>query len=488
RRLSLKEALQLYIDFRRLVITRRSRYDLKQAQARAHILEGLKKALDNLDQVIRLIRGSKTVEAAREGLRQHFKLSEIQAQAILDMQLRRLAALERQKLNDEYAEVLKTIAYLEDLLANPRKVLFLIREEVAELKDKYGGPRRTLIVGGEVEEFSVEDLVPHEEMVVTVSQRGYVKRVPANTYRLQQRGGRGIMGMGTRDIDGVRHLVVADTHDHIFFFTNRGKVFRLKCYELPAEASRTARGTPIVNVMAMDAQERITTVILANGIGPGVFLIMATCRGEVKKAPAEGFASVRSSGLIAMDLEKGDELVAALFAGDKDDVILVSQKGKAIRFAVATLRSASRTSGGVRGMRLAPDDCVVGMGVVAPEAYLLTITENGFGKLIPLSAYPRQGRGGGGVVTFKITPKTGDLVAAQVVFSSQELVVVTEGGIVLRTPVGGDKSKERITIQGRSSQGVHVKELDPGDRVVSIACYNGQGEKVTGRSKGSDGE
>ncbi len=485
RRLSLKEALQFFIEFRQRVITRRSRFDLKQAQSRAHILEGLKTALDNIDEVIRLIRASKTVETAREGLREQFKLSEAQAQAILDMALRRLAALEHQKINDEFAELLKTIAFLEDLLANPRKILFIIKEEVAEIKEKYGDPRRTLIIGGEVGDFSVEDLVPHEETVVTVSQRGYVKRVPGSTYRVQQRGGRGIMGMGTRDIDEVRHVVVADTHDHVLFFTNRGKVFRLKCHELPAEASRTARGTPIVNVMAMDSQDRITAIVKASDLAAGSFLVLATTRGEVKKTAAEEFATVRSSGLIAMDLEEGDELVSALFTRNEDDVIMVSAQGKAIRFGVEILRSASRTSGGVRGMRVGLNERVVSMGAIAPDAFLLTMTENGFGKLTPLSAFPRKGRGGMGMLAFRIGPKSGDVVAAEVVFPSQELMVVTERGIVLRTAVGGEKSKERIAIQGRTSQGVSVKDLDPGDKVVSIAFYDGPAAKEASRNEDS---
>nr|MBC8429609.1 DNA gyrase subunit A [Dehalococcoidia bacterium] len=372
--ISLKEALQYYIDFRHVVITRRSRFELKQAKARAHILEGLKIALDHISRVIAVIRKSETAETARRELMSGFGLSQAQAQAILDMQLRRLANLERRKLLDEYAEVVKTIAYLEDLLANPRRILLLIREEVSGLKSQYGDPRRTEISEEEVTEFRQEDLIPHQSVVVTLSNRGFVKRVVSRSYRPQHRGGKGIIGMVTREADAVRLLVVADTHDNLLFFTNRGRVFHLKCYEIPADSSRVAKGTAVINLFSITDNERVTAMVALADFKPGAYLLMATRQGEIKKTTVDKFASVRISGLIAMDLEQGDELVSACLATDKDDALLVTQEGQSIRFAVSDLRAASRTSGGVRGIRLNPDDQVVGMDIVLPRAFVLTVT------------------------------------------------------------------------------------------------------------------
>ena len=333
--ISLKQALQYFIDFRHEVITRRSKFELKVAKTRAHILEGLKIALDNIDRVIATIKKSETAEVARQQLMSGFGLSQAQAQAILDMQLRRLANLERRKLLDEYAELVKTIAYLEDLLANPRRILLLIKEEVNQLKSQFGDPRRTEISGEEVTEFREEDLIPHQEVVVTLSNRGFVKRVASRTYKPQHRGGRGIIGMVTREADAVRLLAVADTHDHLLFFTNRGRVFHLKCYEIPADSSRVAKGTAVINLFSIADNERVTAMVALPDFKPGAYLLMATSLGEVKKTMVDKFAAVRSSGLIAMDLEPEDELVAARLATDKDDVLLVTEQGQAIRFAVS---------------------------------------------------------------------------------------------------------------------------------------------------------
>jgi len=470
--ISLKEALQDYIGFRHEVITRRSRFELKMAKERAHILEGLKIALDHIDRVIALIRKSKTAEVARQKLMADFDLSQAQAQAILDMQLRRLANLERQKLLDEYAQVVKTIAYLEDLLANPRRMLVLIKEEVNELNSKYSDPRRTEITEQGVMEFGEEDLIPHQRVVVTLSNRGFVKRVPSRTYTPQHRGGKGIIGMVTREADAVRLLVVADTHDELLFFTNRGKVFRLKCYEIPDSSSRTAKGTAVINLFPITESERVTAVVSVPDFKPDTYLLMATCRGEIKKTPSDNFASVRSSGLIAMDLEEGDELVAARLATDKDDVILVTEKGQSIRFAVSSLRASSRTSGGVCGIRLATIDRVVSMDVVYPDAFLLVVTTGGFGKLTPINDYPRQHRAGSGVRTFKLTEKTGDVADARLVSLSQQVMIISADGIVIRTPVKEKDPRHRITIQGRSTQGVGLMKLDPGDKVVAVACFD----------------
>jgi len=469
--ISLKEALQYFIDFRHEVITRRSRFELKMAKERAHILEGLKIALDHIDRVITAIRKSKTVEAARQKLMADFDLSQAQAQAILDMQLRRLANLERQKLLDEYAQAVKTIAYLEDLLANPKRMLLLIKEEVNELKSKYGNPRRTEISEQGVTEFREEDLIPHQRVVVTLSNRGFVKRVPSRAYPPQHRGGRGIIGMVTREADAVRLLVVADTHDELLFFTNRGKVFRLKCYEIPDSSSRTAKGTAVINLFPVADNERVTAMVSVTDFKPDAYLLMATHRGEIKKTPLDRFASVRSSGLIAMDLEAGDELVAARLATDKDDVILVTAKGLSIRFAVASLRASSRTSGGVRGIRLATDDRVVSMVIAYPDAFLLVVTTGGFGKLTPIGNYPRQHRAGNGVRTFKLTEKTGDVTAARSVTQSEQVMIVSAGGIIINTPVKEEDPRRGITTQGRSTQGVKLMKLDPGDKVVALACF-----------------
>jgi len=470
--LSLKEALQYYIDFRHEVITRRSRFELKAAKARAHILEGLKIALEHIDRVIATIKKSETADTARHELMTSFGLSQAQAQAILDMQLRRLANLERQKLLDEYAEVVKTIAYLEDLLANPRRIFVLIKEEVSKLKSEYGDRRRTQISEEEVTEFREEDLIPHQRVVVTLSTRGFVKRVSTRSYRPQHRGGKGIIGMVTREADAVRLLVVADTHDNLLFFTNRGKVFHLKCYEIPADSSRVAKGTAVINLFSVADNERVTAMVALADFKPGVYLLMATCRGEIKKTTVGSFAAVRSSGLIAMDLEPADELVAARLATDQDDVLLITQQGQAIRFAVSDLRAVSRTSGGVRGIRLSPDDQVVGMDIVHPGAYVLAVTTRGFGKLTPVAAYPRKHRAGSGVRTFRLSEKTDKIAAAEVVSLSQQAMIISAEGIVIQTPVKEKDPRKGITIQGRSTQGVRLMKLDAGDKVVAIACFD----------------
>jgi DNA gyrase subunit A len=469
--ISLKEALQHYIDFRHVVITRRSRFDLKEAKARAHILEGLRIALDQIDAMITTIRKSETAEAARKNLMTGFGLTQIQAQAILDMQLRRLANLERQKILDEYAEVVKTIAYLEDLLANPRRILMLIKEDVAELKSKYGDPRRTTITEQGALEFTEEDLIPHQRVSVTLSNRGFIKRVPSRVYSSQHRGGKGITGMPVRDADAVRLLTVADTHDDLFFFTNRGKVFYLKCHEIPEGSSRLSKGLAVINLLSIAEGERITAMIDTTGFANDTYMVMATRQGEIKKTSLDKFTAVRSSGLIAMDLAEGDELVSVCLATDKDDVILVTQKGQSIRFGVSSLRASSRTSGGVRAIRLATGDSVVSMDKAGVNDYLLVVAENGYGKLTPIAEYPRQHRAGSGVRTFKIVPKTGDVTAAKVVTLAEQLMIISAEGMVTCTPVKESDPRKGITILGRSTQGVRVMSLDPGDRLVAVASF-----------------
>ena len=469
--ISLKEALQCYIDFRHEVITRRSRFELKEAKARAHILEGLRIALDNIDKVIATIRKSETAETARKNLMAGFGLTQIQAQAILDMQLRRLASLERKKILEEYAELVKTIAYLEDLLANPRRMLLLIKEEVDESKSKYGDPRRTMILEQGVLEFTEEDLVPHQRVVVTLSERGFIKRVPSRTYTPQHRGGKGIIGMVTREGDPVRLLTAADTHDNLFFFTNRGKVFYLKCYEIPSGSSRVAKGTAVINLFPVGEDERVTAMVATTEFMSDTYLVMATRRGEIKRTAVDKFTSVRSSGIITMDLEPGDELVSVCLATDQDDVILVTHNGQSIRFPVSSIRASSRTSGGVRAIRLAADDGVVSVDKAEADAFLLVATEGGLGKLTPIAQYPRQHRAGSGVRTFKIIDKSGKVVAAQVVSLSEQVMIISAQGIVTRTPVKEKDPRKGITTQGRSTQGVRLMRLDEGDKVVAITSF-----------------
>jgi DNA gyrase subunit A len=471
--LSLKDAIQNFIDFRRTVITRRSRFELKGAKARAHILEGLKIALDQIDKIIATIRQSETAEKARQGLMDNFGLSQIQAQAILDMQLRRLANLERKKIFDEYAEVLKTISYLEDLLGSPRRILQLVKEEAEELKKKFGDERRTEISEqGEVE-FNAEDLIPHQRVVVTLSNRGFVKRVPAELYSPQHRGGKGITGMPTRENDAARLLVVADTHDNMLFFTNRGRVFRLKCHEIPAGTSRTAKGLAAINLIPIAENERVTDIVAVTDFNTEAYLILTTRRGEVKKTASSQFAVVRSSGLIAMDVELGreDELVAARLALENEEVMIITRNGQSIRFNVSGLRTSLRTSGGVAGIRLGKGDEVVSMEIAHPDSLLLVVTANGYGKLTPVNVYPKQKRAGLGVRTFKITDKTGEVTAAKLTTLAEEVMIISADGIVIRTPTREKDPTKGITIQGRSTQGVRLMKVAEGDRVVAITCF-----------------
>jgi len=460
--LSLKEALRYFIDFRREVVTRRSKYELKQARDRAHILEGLRVALDNIDKIIATIRKSQNTELARQNLMSEFNLSRAQADAILEMPLRRLARMERSRILDELADVLKTISYLEDLLSTTARILGVVKQELTELKDKYGDERRTEISVEGVAEFSEEDLIPHQEVAVILSKRGFIKRVPTRAYRTQHRGGKGIIGITTREEDAARLLAVADTHDNLLLLTNRGRCFSLKCYELPADSSRVAKGMAVVNLFSISESEKVVDIVVVPEFIPDTFLVMATRLGEVKKTSLDKFAAVRSSGLLCMDVELSDELLAGRLATDKDDVMLITRRGQSIRFAVSSIRASSRTSGGVRGIRLSAGDEVVGAGTAYPTAFLLVVTSNGFGKLTPVADYPKQHRAGGGVRTFKTVEKTGELVSARIVVPSQEVMFISANGIVTRTPVKG------ITVQGRSTQGVTLMRPAEGDEVVAV--------------------
>ncbi len=465
--LNLKTALQHFIDFRREVIVRRSRYQLKKAQERAHILEGLKIALDRLDAIIATIRQSPSVEDARNNLMHLFNLTQVQSQAILDMQLRRIAALEREKINDEYTDTIKRINYLEDLLASPRKVMFLIKDEMLEIKAKYSDARSTEITDEEPTAFSKEDLVAHEETVVTLSHQDYIKRMPRDTYKVQRRGGRGVAGMETREADAVQHLIVADTHDTLLFFSSRGRVTPLKCYDIPPALSRTAKGISINNLLSLEEGEQITALINFQDYETDKFFVMATRKGQIKKTPLEGFVNIRGNGLNAFKLDRGDDLVSVVLAGDEDEYVIVTEQGQSLRAKVEALRSASRYSGGVRGIKLVGSDRLIAMANVIPDHHLLTISINGFGKLTPLRSYHTQARGGQGVITFRVNPKTGPLISARVVSRDQELIVVSTHGILSRINL------KEISVQGRITQGVTIKKLDTGDSVAAIATANG---------------
>jgi DNA gyrase subunit A len=403
------------------------------------------------------------VEEARNGLMERFDLDQVQAQAILDMQLRRLAALEREKIENEYQQLQERIRDLEELLANPWRVLAVVRSETEELKKKVRGARMTQI-GGEAEEFDRAALEPHQQVVVTLSKAGYIKRIPAATYRSQHRGGKGVVSMTRKEDDPVNHILIVDTHDTLLFFTDRGRVLPLVSYELKADTSRTVRGVPVVNVIPV-ADESVSSVIaVADMHEQGRSLVMATRKGTIKRIDLEQISNVRKSGVIVMNLRDDDELVAARLAGDDDDVIMVSQMGMSIRFPVAEVRTRQRVAGGVRGMELGPGDRIVAMDVVVPNSKLLVVSRKGFGKLTDLNRYRHQGRGGFGTKTLNITKKTGKLAAAQVIADSDEVYVVSEKAQVIRT------SLSEIRSTGRATQGVTIFKPQPGDSVASIAC------------------
>ncbi len=469
RTLTLKAFLQHHINHREIVITRRTRYELAKAEARKHILEGLKIALDNLDTVINTIRQSQAADDALVNLRRQFNFSEEQGKAILDMRLARLAALERSKIEEELKDVLKNIDYYHLLLSDIQEIRKIIKHDLRELKEKYGDPRRTDLGEAEAGEFKDEDLISNDEVVVTLTEKGYIKRLPSSTYRAQRRGGRGITGMATREDDAVRHLLVAHSHDGLLFFTDRGRVFQLKVYELP-EVSRTAKGEHLINLIAIEQRERVTAIVyVPKGVSRD-YMIVATKKGEVKKTAMDEFEVVRRSGLIAMDLEEDDELIGAKLAHADDDVLIITAQGKAIRFTVTELRSASRTSGGVRGIRLGEgNDRAVSLNLTPKDSELLVVTEKGYGKCTPIDDYPTQSRGGNGVITLKVTEKTGPVAAARVIGDNDsDLMIISAGGVVIRMDVGN------IIRGGRAIQGRRMMNLDEGDTVVAVATTNGK--------------
>ncbi|NLP36928.1 MAG: DNA gyrase subunit A [Firmicutes bacterium] len=463
--LTLREMLTHYLAHQKEIITRRTRYDLEKAENRAHILEGLRIALKNLDAIIKLIRSSRTTEEARTGLMENFSLTEIQAQAILDMRLQKLTGLEREKLEEEYLELIKKIAYLREILANERLIYQIIKDEISVIRDKYGDERRTKIVAQE-DDLLIEDLIAEEDMVITLTHKGYIKRQPVDAYRTQRRGGRGVTATQTKDDDFVEHVFVAPTHAYLCCFTNRGKMYRRKVYEIP-EAGRQARGTAIVNLLDVEPGESVTTVIPVREFSPGQYMVFGTKGGLIKKTPLEDFVNARSNGIIAISLRENDELISVRLTDGNYQVSMVTAGGFSIRFDEEDVRPMGRTAQGVRGIVLDDDDEVIAMEVIPAdkdqEGELLVVTENGFGKRTPFAEYRLQKRGGKGIYTIKVLEKNGPLVAAKMVRPGDELMIITAGGIVIRQDVN------EISQQGRHTQGVTLIRLDEGDRVVSVA-------------------
>ena len=466
--LTLRQLLRHYLDHQKDVIIRRTRHDLAKAEARAHILEGLRIALDHIDAVITLIRQSRTVDEARTGLMESFNLTEKQAQAILDMRLQRLTGLEREKVEEEYQELLKEIEYLRAVLGSEKMVLDIIKRELSEIRDQFADARRTKIVAGDAD-FEVEDLIAEEDVVITLTHRGYIKRLPVDTYRSQRRGGRGVTGMNTRDEDFVSQLFIATTHENLLFFTNRGKVYHRRVYEVP-EAGRTARGTAVVNLIEIDRDEQVTAVIPVPAFDEDRDLVMCTRRGVVKRTALAEFSHIRRGGLIALALDEGDELVAVQLTDGRGDVLLVTRQGQAIRFPVADVRVMGRAARGVMGIRLDPGDEVVGMEVADDDADLLVVTERGFGKRTPVREFRAQGRGGKGVRAITLTARNGLVADFEVVRPGDEVMLVSQGGIVLRVPV------DQVSVQGRAAQGVTVMRLEPGDRLSAVATLAQRGD------------
>jgi len=460
--LTLKEILENFIGHRKEVIIRRTRYDLNKAEERAHILEGLKIALDNLDEVVRLIRESKSPAEAKERLISAFGLSVIQAQAILEMRLQRLTGLERDKIISDYEAVLKDIARFKEILANEQLVLNLIKAELTELKEQYGDARRTEIVAA-TQELTIEDMIAQEDMVVTITNSGYIKRNPITLYQSQRRGGKGKTGMGTKDEDFVSHLFVASTHHSFLFFTNRGKVYWCKVYDIP-QAGRTSRGKAIVNLLNFEAGERMTTVLAVPAFEPGYYILMATQNGTVKKTDIMAFSRPRAGGIIALDLVPEDELIKAHITDGTQNVFLASAAGKSIRFHESDIRPSGRISRGVRGMRLDVDDRIVGMEAVRYSQTLFAVTENGFGKRTSIDEYPVHKRGGKGVITIKTTQRNGLVVGLLEVQDDQDVMLVTDRGKIIRMPVSN------ISVISRNTQGVKLIDMESGERVVSAAC------------------
>ena len=458
--LTLRQCLDCYINHRKVVILRRTKFELDKALARAHILEGLKIALDNIDEVISIIRSS--YDNPKERLMERFGLSDIQAQAILDMRLKTLSGLQREKIEEEYNELMKLIAHLRDILSSETLVYDIIKEELLEIKDKYGDDRLTKIVAAEGE-FVAEDLIKEEQTVVALTHFGYIKRMPIDTYRSQRRGGKGITGIATREEDFVKQIFTASTHDTILFFSNKGKLYKLKGYEVP-EAGRTAKGTAIVNLLSLDPGEKISAVIPIQNFAEGKYLLMATKNGLIKKTALTEYNSSRTTGLQGITLKDDDELITVRLTDGEDNVVLVTREGMCITFDEKDVRPIGRVAQGVIGIRLSDEDEVIGMEsvIAGGKATLLAITENGFGKRTELDEYRVQIRGGKGVITYKITPKTGKLVGVKIATEEDDVMLITDTGTIIRLQV------KDISVLGRSTQGVTLMRTSDGGKVVSI--------------------
>jgi len=459
--LSLREMLQLFVQHRKELVTRRCLFDLKKAEARAHILEGLKKAIDQIDAVIATIKASKTPKEARDRLVERFALSEEQAQAILDMRLQRLTNLEQRKIVEEYEETIKLINRLKALLASERLMLNLIKEELMALRDAYGDERRTEIV--EVApEIRIEDLIAEEDMVVTITHTGYIKRSPISLYRSQHRGGKGKVGIHVKEEDFVEDVFIASTHDYILFFTDAGKVHWMKVHEVP-QAGRLTRGKAIVNLLNLGPQEKVTTILPLKDFAKGKFITFLTKRGVIKKTALEAYSNPRAGGIIAIHLDEGDELISTKLADGRQHLLLGTKMGKAIHFPETQIRELGRTARGIRGIKISKEDEVVGMEVVSPHTQILTVTASGYGKRTQASQYRMQNRGGSGIFTVKRTQKTGDVVGIKTVTDEDELMLITDKGKIIRLRAVD------IPTQGRTTQGVRLITLDEGERVVAVA-------------------
>jgi len=464
--LGLRGLIDCFIDHRREVVERRTRFDLEQAEKRAHILEGLSVALDHIDEIIAIIKKAKDYQDALGNLMKGYKLTEVQGKAILDMRLQRLTGLERKKLKEEYLELIKKIALYKEILASPRKILDIIKTELLEVKQKYADGRRTEIIAGDGE-LDVEDLIADEEMVVTISHKGYIKRISLNTYRSQRRGGRGVAGTSLKDDDFIEHLFVASTHHYILFFTDRGRCYWLKVHEIP-QGGRLARGRPIVNVLPFMPGETITAMVPVKEFSDELNLVMGTKRGIVKKSSLKAFSNPRRTGIIAIDLADDDVLIEAQLTDGTQDVMLTTRNGKAVRFHEKDVRRMGRTARGVKGATLEGQDEVMSMIVIRREAALLVVTEKGFGKRTRLSDFRVTRRGAKGIICFKNTERNGKLVAAKEVVPGDEVMIMTRKGVIIRVPVDG------VSLMGRNAQGVKVIQPDPGDEVKDVARLLGE--------------
>lgn len=480
RTLSLKEMLHYYILHQEEVIERRTRYDLAKAEARAHILEGFVIALDDIDKVINIIRSSETDVEAKERLMEAFKLSEKQSEAILEMRLRRLTGLEREKIENELAELRESIAYYKQLLNDTNMVHGVIKDELLEIKSRYSTPRKTKITGA-VKELDVEDLIAEEEVAVTVTKAGYIKRLPVSTYRQQKRGGKGMQGVNLKESDFVEHLFIASTHDYILFFSNKGKVYRLKVYEIP-EASRHARGNAIVNLLPFEKDEKVSAVIATKDFPEDEYLMFATAGGMVKKTAMKLYDRTRRDGLIAISLKDGDELISVQRVATGEKVMMVTSAGKAIQWDEEEVRAMGRDTQGVRGMNVQADAKVLGMEIVRPGSELFVITERGYGKRTSVEDYPIHHRGGQGVFTITMTAKKGLLAAMKIVEENDELMIITEEGVVVRTPVEG------VSQLGRSTQGVHIMNVADKDKVTAVAVTEGTSSKKSSKKEVSENQ